>query len=137
MSAEIYWNYAPNSTSNRMDLTNMFESNAESILIQSELSMGSTFLKAIYQEYQYDTTTKSCDWTTLKTTTSPQSNGILGPTIRAIVGDQIYVHYFNACSRPYSIEPHGLYHSQVTAIASILPIPLSLTHTSLTYTLSL
>jgi hephaestin len=126
MSNEIYWNYAPNSTANHMDLTNMFEHNAESILTQSELSMGSTFLKAVYQEYEYDTTTKLCDWTTLKTvTTSPKSNGILGPTIRAVVGDKIYVHYFNGCTRPYSIEPHGLYHSQVSSFSTFL---LSLTH---------
>lgn len=120
-SSEIYWNYAPNSTNNQMDLTNMYEKNAKNILIQSDDSMGSTFLKAIYQEYEYNTATRLCDWTTMKTTTiSSQSNGILGPTIRAIVGDKIYVHYFNGCSRPYSIEPHGLYHSKVSETFSFL-----------------
>jgi hypothetical protein len=110
MSIEMLWNYGSNSTINKMDLTNLYEINAQNILTQSTISMGSTFLKAVYREYEYDQNTKQCNWKQRKL--SSLSNGILGPTIRAIVGDKIFVHYYNNCSRSYSIEPHGLFHSQ-------------------------
>jgi manganese oxidase len=112
LSTETEWDYAPNSTKNKMDLTTLYENNAQTILTQSSYSMGSLFVKAIYREYEYDQSTKSCEWTKLKSSSSSSVNGILGPTIRAIVGDKIFVHYKNNCSRSYSIEPHGLFHSQ-------------------------
>jgi FtsP/CotA-like multicopper oxidase with cupredoxin domain len=34
--------------------------------------------------------------------------GILGPIIRAEVGDTVVVHFYNKADRPYSMHPHGL-----------------------------
>ena len=36
--------------------------------------------------------------------------GVLGPTIRAEVGDTVYVVFKNMASRPYSIHPQGLFY---------------------------
>jgi len=38
----------------------------------------------------------------------PQSQGILGPTIRGVVGDTIKVVFYNKGSKDYSMHPHGL-----------------------------
>jgi FtsP/CotA-like multicopper oxidase with cupredoxin domain len=34
--------------------------------------------------------------------------GVLGPIIRAEVGDTVIVHFFNRTSQPYGMHPHGL-----------------------------
>lgn len=38
----------------------------------------------------------------------PADRGILGPEIRAVVGDTIKVEFFNQTARPLSMHPHGL-----------------------------
>jgi len=44
------------------------------------------------------------------TTRKPQPEwlGILGPVIRAQVGDEIVVHFLNRSNKPHGIHPHGL-----------------------------
>ncbi|HET8721457.1 MAG TPA: multicopper oxidase domain-containing protein [Nitrospira sp.] len=37
----------------------------------------------------------------------PEWLGILGPIIRAEVGDTVLVHFYNNADRPYSMHPHG------------------------------
>lgn len=116
-SKEVSWNYSPNVTivSNsykRYDLTNKYETNAQKILNVNYPSMGNVFLKAVYKQYEYNEKSKKCNWNN-EIVNENNINGFLGPTIRAVVGDTINVHYFNNCSRTYSIKPHGLYFSQV------------------------
>ncbi|PYV48720.1 MAG: hypothetical protein DMG94_02750 [Acidobacteria bacterium] len=38
--------------------------------------------------------------------------GILGPVLRAEVGDTIKVVFKNNASRPYSIHPHGVFYAK-------------------------
>lgn len=38
--------------------------------------------------------------------------GILGPTLRGVVGDTIVVHFLNRGSQPYSIHPHGVFYTK-------------------------
>ncbi|HEU4683960.1 MAG TPA: multicopper oxidase domain-containing protein [Nitrospira sp.] len=38
----------------------------------------------------------------------PDWLGILGPVIRAEVGDTVVVHFYNKADQPYSMHPHGL-----------------------------
>ena len=118
LSKEISWNYSPNSTSSRMDLTMKYEENARNILTLSVNSMGSIFIKAIFKQFQFNLKTERCDWNNEIIDSNQEKNGFLGPTIRGIVGDTLYIHYFNNCSRTYSIYPHGLYFTQVISTLS-------------------
>jgi manganese oxidase len=42
----------------------------------------------------------------------PEWLGILGPIIRAEVGDTVVVHFYNQADQPYSMHPHGLRYSK-------------------------
>lgn len=42
----------------------------------------------------------------------PEWMGILGPQIRAVVGDTIKVHFLNKTDRPLSIHPHGVHYDK-------------------------
>lgn len=42
----------------------------------------------------------------------PEWQGILGPTLRAAVGDTIKVHFLNRTDRPLSMHPHGVLYSK-------------------------
>src|SRR5690348_15867509 len=46
--------------------------------------------------------------------------GILGPLIRAEVGDTIRVVFRNNASRPYSVHPHGVFYSKSSEGAAYL-----------------
>lgn len=48
------------------------------------------------------------------TTPLPQQEwmGILGPQLRAVVGDTLKVHFFNNTDRPLSIHPHGVFYEK-------------------------
>lgn len=59
--------------------------------------------KVLYREYTDST------FSTLKTRSASWEHlGILGPLIRAVVGDTIRVVFRNNASRPYSMHPHGV-----------------------------
>jgi FtsP/CotA-like multicopper oxidase with cupredoxin domain len=65
----------------------------------------STYSKAIYREYTDSTFSqlkpRPDAWTHL---------GILGPLLRAEVGDTIKVVFRNNATRPYSMHPHGVFY---------------------------
>jgi FtsP/CotA-like multicopper oxidase with cupredoxin domain len=68
--------------------------------------IGKVYRKAVYREYTdgtFGTAKKRApDWEHL---------GIMGPLIRAEVGDTIVVHFRNNATKAYSIHPHGVsYH---------------------------
>ena len=42
----------------------------------------------------------------------PEYLGILGPIIRAEVGDILHVHFTNRAGRKYSVHPHGLFYEK-------------------------
>lgn len=49
--------------------------------------------------------------------------GILGPTIRAVVGDTVLVHFKNKAKQPYSIHPHGVFYEKDSEGAPYANIP--------------
>ncbi len=65
------------------------------------------YRKVVFREYTDST------FRTLKPRTQPWEHlGILGPLIRAEVGDTIRVVFKNNAGRPYSIHPHGVLYSK-------------------------
>jgi len=91
---EVVWNYAPRGRG----LTGTPVSENESAATTTTL-----FRKAIYREYTDAT------FTTLKPRPPEWEHlGILGPLIRAEVGDTIKVFFLNHSNVFYSIHPHGV-----------------------------
>lgn len=66
---------------------------------------GTTYRKALFREYTDST------FRTLKPRSDAWAHlGMLGPLIRAEVGDTIKVVFRNHASRPYSMHPHGVFY---------------------------
>ena len=62
--------------------------------------IGSVYKKAVYVQYTDETFTKEVQ--------QPRSLGLVGPVLRAEVGDTMEIVYFNNASREYSMHPHGV-----------------------------
>lgn len=117
-ATEIKWNYAPQSTSRKMDLTGLYESEAQAMLTPSYFNIGQIYYKYVYRQYKYNTRKKICDWAT--PLEHPVINGVMGPTLRGVVGDTLKVHFLNRCSQQsHSIVPRGLYYQQVIHLETV------------------
>ena len=66
---------------------------------------GSTYRKALFREY-----TDSSFRTLLPRGEAEAHMGLLGPLLRAEVGDTIRVVFRNHATRPYSMHPHGVFY---------------------------
>ncbi len=86
---KINWNYAPTGKN----------------LIEPENDLEVWGKTLTYTKYRYIGYT---DNTYTKPIPRPAWMGILGPTIRAVVGDTLKVHFLNRTDRPLSIHPHGV-----------------------------
>ncbi|KAI5092141.1 hypothetical protein C0J45_17772 [Silurus meridionalis] len=91
---EVYWNYEIT------DSTDIVRYEYLSNCFTNEIK----YKKAVYKEYT--------DGNFITEVSKPQWMGLLGPVIRAEVGDDIVVHMKNFASRPYSIHPHGVYYKK-------------------------
>ena len=100
---EVEWNYAPMGMNNAMGMP--FEGESKIFTEQGPHRIGTTYRKAIYREYTDGTFTKlkprPAEWA---------HTGILGPILRAEVGDTIRVAFKNNATRPYSMHPHGMFY---------------------------
>lgn len=101
---EIIWNYAPDRT---WELEKHKATQMESIgsvyLQKSENRIGAEYKKVVFQEYSDET------FTIKKPRGADEEHlGIMGPIIKAEVGDRIEVVFKNKASRPYSIHAHGV-----------------------------
>ena len=100
-AVESNWDYAPMG----MDMMTGTEFRGQTKIWTEHTKdrIGKVYRKALFREYTDDTYTtekkRSKEWEHL---------GILGPLIRAEVGDTIVVHFQNNATRPYSIHPHGV-----------------------------
>jgi hypothetical protein len=65
-------------------------------------TIGREYNKVLYREC----TDPSCS----ATKDHPAYLGVLGPVIRAEVGDTLYIHFTNRASRRYSVHPHGVFY---------------------------
>lgn len=91
---EVVWNYAP---------SGMDKITGKPLPKNPPTLIGNSYKKAIYREYSDATFTKlkprPAEWEHL---------GILGPLIRAEVGDTIKVVFKNNAHHPFSMHPHGV-----------------------------
>ncbi|KAI9260773.1 Cupredoxin [Phascolomyces articulosus] len=93
---EIIWDYTQYSTEIPENTAAHFWTTT------SPTQVGNMYYKAVYQEYTDET------FTTLKS--RPQWQGLLGPILRAEVGDTLRVHLWNRASHDFSMHPHGVFY---------------------------
>ncbi|KAG5284516.1 hypothetical protein AALO_G00027550 [Alosa alosa] len=110
---EVEWDYAPDRTWELQlhNTTNPADSPANVFLGRGENQIGSRYKKVVYREYADATFTR------VKPRLPEEEHlGILGPIIRAEVGEQILITFKNLASRPYNIYAHGVGTVQQTPV---------------------
>jgi len=131
-AVEVEWNYVPAN----MDLMTgkPFEGETKIWTEHGKDRIGNVYRKAVYREYSDETFNmerkRAKEWEHL---------GIMGPLIRAEVGDTIVIHFRNNATQPYSMHPHGVSYSREsegtpyadTSMAGAGLVPPGQTHTYL------
>ncbi|XP_068136842.1 ceruloplasmin [Hyperolius riggenbachi] len=101
---EMNWDYAP-SGKNIISGKSIEEDEQASIFLQGGPNrIGRVYKKAVYMQYTDGSYTTEIE--------KPAWLGLLGPIIRAEVGDVVIIHFKNFASRPYSLHPHGVHYSK-------------------------
>jgi hypothetical protein len=104
-AVEIEWNYAPAGMDQMTGKP--FEGETKIWTERGKDRLGTIYRKAVYREYADETFStekrRAKEWEHL---------GIMGPLIRAEVGDTIVIHFRNNATQPYSIHPHGVSYSR-------------------------
>lgn len=102
---DVVWNFAP-SGMNQITGKPLGEDEAF-WAVRSKYKIGSEYKKSMYREYT-DATFK-----TLKPRPADQAYlGIMGPLIRAEVGDTIRIVFRNNTSFPATLHPHGVFYNK-------------------------
>jgi hephaestin len=102
---EIDWNYTPDGKDMMMETA--FDPYAKVFTAHDPDRIGCTYRKAVFREYTDDT------FKTLKPRPAELAHmGLLGPVIRAEVGDTIKVVFRNNASFAFSLHPHGVAYSR-------------------------
>ena len=102
---EVDWDYAPSGLNKMMGMK--FDGFAATFIEKGPHRIGKVYRKAIYREYTDDSFTK------LKPRPADQEYlGMLGPVLRAEVGDTLRVVFRNNATRPYSMHPHGVFYGK-------------------------
>ncbi len=102
---EIDWDYAPSGKDQIHAEKYHFEDDPAS---KGTLNPNATvYRKVVFREYT------DASFRTLKPRSDAWAHlGILGPLIRAEVGDTIHVVFKNNAARPYSMHPHGVFYTK-------------------------
>jgi len=104
---EVKWDYAPGGVNKMMGMK--FEGYSKTFVEKGPHRIGTVYRKAIYREYTDSTfsqlKSRPAEWETA---------GILGPIIRAEVGDTIKILFKNNATRPYSMHPHGVFYDKAS-----------------------
>ena len=102
---EVDWDYAPGGVNKMMGMK--FDGYSKVFVERGPHRIGSIYRKALYREYTDETFTRlkprPAEW---------ESSGILGPILRAEVGDTIRVVFKNNATHPYSMHPHGVFYKK-------------------------
>ena len=102
---EVDWDYAPGGVNKMMGMK--FEGYSKVFTERGPHRIGTVYRKAIYREYTDETFAhlkpRSPEW---------EHAGILGPILRAEVGDTIKIIFKNNATRPYSMHPHGVFYDK-------------------------
>ncbi len=101
---DVSWDYAPTGM-NR---------------IKEEMGLGAWGQVRVYAKTRY---VEYMDETFTARKPQPLHLGILGPTIRAVVGDTLKVHFLNRGRESYSIHPHGVIYTKDNEGASYAGLP--------------
>jgi manganese oxidase len=102
---EVTWDYAPTARNEAMGRS--FNEMERQYVERGPQQVGRICKKAIYREYT------DARFVTLKQRSPDEAYlGILGPILRAEVGDTIKIFFKNRASRPYSMHPHGLLYAK-------------------------
>jgi FtsP/CotA-like multicopper oxidase with cupredoxin domain len=100
---EVMWDYAPSFPINLMS----GEEFTDDQKVFVEEGIGRIYLKSVYQEY-----TPGFGAPKERGEEEKANLGLLGPIIRAEVGDTIVVHFKNNTRFPASIHPHGVFYTK-------------------------
>jgi hephaestin len=102
---EVVWDYAP---AGRNGITGEpFDEVADTYVKSGPGRIGSRYLKCLYRAYA------DASFTHLAPRPARDAYlGLLGPVIRAEVGDRIVVNFRNACRIPASVHPHGVFYTK-------------------------
>ncbi len=105
---EVVWDFAPSHPNN--PITGEPFTREEAVFLREAKDLiGRKYLKAVYREYA------DASFRTLKPRApEEESLGILGPTIRAEVGDRITVVFRNNTRFPVGIHPHGVFYGKAS-----------------------
>ena len=102
---EVVWDYAP--AGKNVITGRAFDPFQQMFTTSAVHQIGSKSKKAVYHEYT-DATFK-----TLKPRAAEDEYlGLMGPVIRAEVGDTIKVVFRNNATHPYSMHPHGVFYEK-------------------------
>lgn len=102
---EVVWDYAP---SGRDQITGRpFDDTAKVFVQRGPGRIGSRYLKALYRGY-----TDASFQALSAPRPGDQPLGLLGPVIRAEVGDTVKVVFRNRAGFPASVHPHGLFYTK-------------------------
>ncbi|HVM43194.1 MAG TPA: multicopper oxidase domain-containing protein [Gemmatimonadales bacterium] len=102
----VTWDYAPGPEINLIT-GQPYDSVARILVGEDSVNIGHRYLKAIFREYTDST------FTTLKPRDAAWEHlGILGPLLRAVVGDTIRVVFRNNTPRPATMHPHGVFYTK-------------------------
>jgi len=100
---EIEWDYAP-SGANRIS-GDAFDADADVFVRSGPDRIGSRYIKSLYREYT------SRSFSAVKPRSAADAHlGMLGPVIRAVVGDTVKVVFKNNLDRPVSVHVHGVFY---------------------------
>jgi len=104
---EVDWDFAP--AGKNVITDKPFDAAANVFVKQGPGFIGSKYKKALYHEYTDDT------FKTLSPVPDAWKHlGMLGPVIRAEVGDTIKVVFKNNATRAYSVHPHGVFYTKAS-----------------------
>ncbi|XP_044767615.1 hephaestin isoform X5 [Neomonachus schauinslandi] len=104
---EIRWDYGPMGHDGSTG-KNLREpgSGSDKFFQKSSSRIGGTYWKVRYEAFQDETFQEKVQLEENK------HLGIMGPVIRAEVGDTIQVVFYNRASQPFSIQPHGVFYEK-------------------------
>uniref|UniRef100_A0A452SQX6 Hephaestin n=1 Tax=Ursus americanus TaxID=9643 RepID=A0A452SQX6_URSAM len=104
---EILWDYGPMGHDGSTG-KNLREpgSGSDKFFQKSSSRIGGTYWKVRFEAFQDETFQEKVQLEENK------HLGILGPVIRAEVGDTIQVVFYNRASQPFSIQPHGVFYEK-------------------------
>ncbi|XP_076606556.1 ferroxidase HEPHL1 [Chaetodon auriga] len=101
---EIEWDYSPERDWELEKHHTTSEDSPGNIFVEKGKNrIGSRYKKVVYREYTDDTFRVQ-----KKRQPSQEHLGVIGPIIKAEVGEQIVITFKNKASRPYSISAHGV-----------------------------